>query len=720
MLAKIGHFFGTSRNVVRQIINHCPVPDRVQQLDELLLEEVEHCEYLRSLEVDRSQERPKQKSQAKQILNQKRKALADFYKTLTSIGVNHRTGLMEYNLRDSIVDFQVAPFCPRTQIYQEKTRRTDQTLVALSDKMDWYYAKSVFKVKTLLSVIVKPDTDLGVQNVERIKGFAIDLFMLIQYQRRHFSKSVRELQKLRQTVDELARLAECCSSSAASSAAVAHNFIVNRSKVKALKAAALATVSYCEQFCQLLRTAPAELDKARYGTMANQRFDLSPGSKLFQEANRLLGRIQSAANTVYGDLIRIDENSKFISCAVVDRNQRQSEGISSDLRDLRDLFKVPSTNETRSTEFHVHYNAIDKFINGLQETAGGNVDGAVSEQRESRFLDTDFSNHLENIVHSVLIALQRIYKAMKSAKEEKATRQEGAEEDGEEVSKLMDSHLRESICQELINSFDLLNLHNILKKLDVALEDVFETGATATTQGKITKLLSIAPLLEQFGLLVEFFLIQEAGAHSVSVKLLNVMLNIFIELVNNGFCVPKDLLSDEEPEKEKDQSGEKSGEGMGLEDGTGEKDVSDKVENEDQLQDAKRPEEYDKNKNEDQQNKEEKGIEMSEDFDANLQDLEKKPEDEENSESEKEDEDEDPDKQMGETEEGAEKLDDQIWGDEDKGEGDEGNLMSLIEINKFLSGIHRFGGRGQRIRGRNERRGRQGFQRGEGGPQRPG
>lgn len=657
LLPKISHFFTTSRNVVRQIINHCPVANRVLRLDDLLLEEVENCEYLRRLEVDRSQERPKQKSQAKQILNQKRKALADFYKTLTGMGVNHRTGLMEYNLRDSIMDFQVAPFCPRTQIYQEKTKRTDHSLVALCDKMDLYYAKAVFKVKTLLSVLVKPDTDLGVQNVERIKGFSIDLFMLIQYQRKHFSKSTRELQKLRDTIEDLAALNEC------STVATDQNFICNRRKLIAYKSIALDTASYCDQFSQLLRTAPTELDTARYGTTVSQRFDLSSNSALFKEASRLLSRIQSMAQSISGDLIGIDEKSRFISNAVVDRNQSLSEGISMDLRNLRDLFKASYGGRT---EHHAYYLAIDKFIGNVTDTLNGHalstVDGG---QNESRFLDSDFSNQLENTVHSILISLQKLYKTYKTVTESVPEKEAETKDDD---TQLLDSHLRENICQELINSFELLNLRTILKQMDVAVNDVYESGCSESTMTKVRKLLSVAPLLEQFGFLVEFFLIQEAGAHSVSVKLLNVMLNVFIELVNNGFCVPKDLLSDEEPEKEKDQNGERSGEGMGLEDGTGEKDVSDKIENEDQLQDAKRPEEYEKDKGDEQQNKEEKGIDMSEDFDANLQDIEKKPDDEENSDSEKEDEEEDPDKQMGETEEGAEKLDDQIWGDEDKGE----------------------------------------------------
>lgn len=58
---------------------------------------------------------------------------------------------------------------------------------------------------------------------------------------------------------------------------------------------------------------------------------------------------------------------------------------------------------------------------------------------------------------------------------------------------------------------------------------------------------------------------------------------------------------------------------MGLGDGEGERDVSNKIESEDQLEDAQ-PAGQEKEKNEDKDCKEEdKGIEMSDDFDSKLQ-----------------------------------------------------------------------------------------------------
>jgi midasin len=55
---------------------------------------------------------------------------------------------------------------------------------------------------------------------------------------------------------------------------------------------------------------------------------------------------------------------------------------------------------------------------------------------------------------------------------------------------------------------------------------------------------------------------------------------------------------------------------------------------------------------------EEKGIEMSEDFEGKVQDLEQKGQ--EGGDSDDEDDEEEPDKEMGETDAGADRLDQQV------------------------------------------------------------
>lgn len=81
-----------------------------------------------------------------------------------------------------------------------------------------------------------------------------------------------------------------------------------------------------------------------------------------------------------------------------------------------------------------------------------------------------------------------------------------------------------------------------------------------------------------------------------------------------------------------------------------------RIESEDQLDTAKKPGDEDKSEqNEDADCKEEKGIDMSEDFDSKLQDIEKRGDD--SDESDRSDNEDELDKEMDETEEGADKYD---------------------------------------------------------------
>ncbi|XP_070550886.1 midasin-like [Ptychodera flava] len=138
-----------------------------------------------------------------------------------------------------------------------------------------------------------------------------------------------------------------------------------------------------------------------------------------------------------------------------------------------------------------------------------------------------------------------------------------------------------------------------------------------------------------------------------------------------GFCIPAEL-SDEAGCESATQFEDTAAGGIG--DGEGVKDVSDQIENEDQVQDVKKPGDEEKEDNFDDQpdiEDEKEGIEMSDDFEGKLHDVEKTEQDE-GSEGESEDDENELDKQMGDVGDENEKLDDRMWGsdDEDDGDGD--------------------------------------------------
>lgn len=88
------------------------------------------------------------------------------------------------------------------------------------------------------------------------------------------------------------------------------------------------------------------------------------------------------------------------------------------------------------------------------------------------------------------------------------------------------------------------------------------------------------------------------------------------------------------------------------------------------MDEAKRPEDHNKEENQPDVKSEENAIEMSEDFDANVQDLEDV--DKEKDDGENDDNEEEIDKQMGEVDDmDNDKLDEQMWGSDEEEDASE-------------------------------------------------
>lgn len=174
-------------------------------------------------------------------------------------------------------------------------------------------------------------------------------------------------------------------------------------------------------------------------------------------------------------------------------------------------------------------------------------------------------------------------------------------------------------------------------------------------------LLQHLPLLEQYTLFLHYYLHEQVASFRLTCKFLYLQLNVFLDLATNGFCQPENM---DAPEDNQEDGGTAEG-GMGLAEGEGQKDVSERIETEDQLDETRGTNEEEKDNEKKDTKEEEKGIEMSENFEGHMQDLEQREEEENNKE------DDDLDKEMGETDETAEKLDEEIWKDEEEEEDNE-------------------------------------------------
>lgn len=245
---------------------------------------------------------------------------------------------------------------------------------------------------------------------------------------------------------------------------------------------------------------------------------------------------------------------------------------------------------------------------------------------------------LQNLVESLSLLISKSFKTLHTSHEQNCEKDTNDEQ-------LSEEHLTKLLLDSLDKDIFNLNLPSILTSIHEIAQIFFGLSPQFLENAKQI-ILPLLPLLEQTILCHQYFFTQQVSTYRIICKMGSILLNIFIELVSKGFCVPPELAEDE-------QSGEgKPSNGLGLGEGQGEKDVSDRIESEDQLENAEAPN-HDKpdEKQDPDCNEEDKGIEMSEDFDSKLQDVQPKDDDEENDDDDKSDGEE----QMGDTEENAEK-----------------------------------------------------------------
>jgi len=78
-------------------------------LNDIINSVIQTAQELHDLKVDPKLSKIKQKSQSKHILQQKRKALSELFKTLQHIGLSYKAGLIGYDQIDYSVEFARLP-----------------------------------------------------------------------------------------------------------------------------------------------------------------------------------------------------------------------------------------------------------------------------------------------------------------------------------------------------------------------------------------------------------------------------------------------------------------------------------------------------------------------------------------------------------------------------------------------------------------------------------
>ncbi|KAI7867198.1 hypothetical protein BDF14DRAFT_761657 [Spinellus fusiger] len=163
------------------------------------------------------------------------------------------------------------------------------------------------------------------------------------------------------------------------------------------------------------------------------------------------------------------------------------------------------------------------------------------------------------------------------------------------------------------------------------------------------------PFLQQYMLIAQHTLSEIAIHHKCTAKLTYAMVNSFTIIISKGFCMPEGASDEEEGESDG------VGTGTGIGEGEGNKDVSEEIEDEEQVLGTQNDEQQ---KNDKKETKEEKnGMEMENDFDGELEDVDQENEDKD--EDDTSDEEDEVDDEVGDVDDmDPDAVDDKMWGDE--------------------------------------------------------
>lgn len=217
---------------------------------------------------------------------------------------------------------------------------------------------------------------------------------------------------------------------------------------------------------------------------------------------------------------------------------------------------------------------------------------------------------------------------------------------------------------------EILSALRLPEVLDHTMEWVQACHVAATSSENLTVvnalLLRVSPFLHHYVMLVNHHLSTFLDWHNASLKLAYVLTSVVKELSAEGFCQPSD---DDGAGTEDDANGQTS-EGTGMADGKGAKNVSKDIEDESQVEGLQADVEQEKGEKQDEEDEEGKddAVEMSMDFDGEMEDRGDGDKDEKEDSEESDDDNEsqpDPEEQVADVDPlDPSSVDEKFWGEE--------------------------------------------------------
>ncbi|KAF7997921.1 hypothetical protein HCN44_009319 [Aphidius gifuensis] len=663
-----------AKNLCNKTILNSSYPSLRTELDDFIDGYINYSIELKNKDIDKTLPKGKQKSQAKSILQEKRKGLADYFKGMTRMGFSYRRGNLDLkNRREVIVDMMVPPVDVMIGLKQLSIiEKVDKKMIKQWEGCENYYYKSLIKINSLHSTLTKAQNDLGPQNMDKCSGYSNHLMRIAHEQKKILADNFNKFLNLRQKIINLQMID--------SKIVELPSLEKIRNSADDLKNKLMILQTGLEQLEVYICACPVDNPIEGNAEVFQLESVCVPAVKLMKDDDvwRIMNNLLKDSNKIVENLSQEhDRLFPATSSSVIRTSMHLSylENTSKSLKQVRQYLVECSnkfgndgvTDHPIWQTFQYLENNIDEWTNSFNDLTLSNENPAAPVNSDSETLCMT----IEKLLETILLVIQEKYKAPlgKDEQDEEENNESNVLQTEEESENTDEREMRENLIESLKKDIVNLRLDDVNEKLDIILMIVqLFDGESLTEANKLV--LQFLPLLKQYSLFAQFYLNEQIASMRTVCKHLSLQLSVFLDLVTNGFCVPKDLDLDE-GEMDEDGVEQKSNKGgMGLGDGEGEKDVSDQIETEDQLDDA-RPAGEEKDKDDDKDcDEEENGIEMSENFDSKLQDMPKNEDDEDNDKDDDND-DEDLDKEMDKTEEGVDQLDEELWGDDEDEDIDE-------------------------------------------------
>eukprot|EP01133_Synstelium_polycarpum_P016329 gene16329-19424_t len=283
-----------------------------------------------------------------------------------------------------------------------------------------------------------------------------------------------------------------------------------------------------------------------------------------------------------------------------------------------------------------------------------------------------FTEHFDAIVKSVLLAIQN-KKALANSieKEEKLDENKEDEEEEEElIYEVRDGHIGklQAYLSKQVTMLHMADINSHLKSIhNLMARDTFGQQEMHVADQMMKQLY---PVLKTLLAIANQSMVDLFAFHKTLSKLEYIISGVFIQLYTKGYC--------KKGEESAEQQGEGTGnleddvEGTGMGEGEGKKDVSDQIDDKEQLMGLEddKPEEKDSDEENEEKDKDE-GFDMTDDFEGEMHDIKEKPENEQD-DTKKDEEEEEPEKEMGDLEKPEDNVvDEKLWGEEDQQDEEE-------------------------------------------------